>query len=125
TRAGPHGQCPAWHRGRASPRGDDRAPGSAGPALSRVHSMPDAVDLRPLPGPIPSLMPSGYDLADVGYVEEEYLLEGVAESDRLAGGRTPGGRWTAETDGRSPYRTRLLVRRPVDPDRFSGTVLVE
>jgi hypothetical protein len=87
--------------------------------------MSDAVDLRPLPGPIPSLMPSGYDLADVGYVEEEYLLEGVAESYRLAGERTPDGRWTAETDGRSPYRTRLLVRRPVDPDRFSGTVLVE
>jgi hypothetical protein len=87
--------------------------------------MPDAVDLRPIPGPIPSLMPSGYDLADVGYVEEEYLLAGVAESYRLAGERTPDGQWTAEPDGRSPYRTRLLVRRPVDPDRFSGTVLVE
>jgi hypothetical protein len=87
--------------------------------------MPDAVDLRPLPGPIPSLMPSGYDLADVGYVEEEYLLSGTAESYRLVGERTPDGRWTAEPDGRSPYRTRILVRRPVDPDRFSGTVLVE
>ena len=87
--------------------------------------MPDTVDLRPMPGPIPSLMPAGYDLADVGYVEEEYLLAGVAECYRLAGERTPDGEWTAEPDARSPYRTRLLVRRPVDPDRFSGTVLVE
>jgi hypothetical protein len=87
--------------------------------------MPDAVDVRPMPGPIPSLMPAGYDLADVGYVEEEYLLAGRAESYRLAGERTPDGRWTGERDGRSPYRTRLLVRRPVDPSRFSGTVVVE
>ena len=40
--------------------------------------MPDAVDLRPMPGPIPSLMPAGYEVADVGYVEEEYLVSGKA-----------------------------------------------
>ena len=41
----------------------------------------------PLPGPVP--MPAGaYDLAALGYVEEEFLLEGTAESYTLVGERS-------------------------------------
>lgn len=84
-----------------------------------------AADLRPLPGPVPSLVPSAFDLADLGYVEEEYLVTGVASSYRLVGERTADGRWRAEVDATAPYRTRLVVRRPADAAAFSGTVLVE
>ena len=28
-------------------------------------------------------------------------------------------------DGRFPYRTRMIVRRPADPADFNGTVVVE
>ena len=34
------------------------------------------------------------------------------------------GRWAITDLGEQPYRTRLLVRRPADPARFSGTVVV-
>ena len=71
-------------------------------------------------------MPAGtYDLADLGYVEEEFLLEGTADSYRLVGEREDDGRWKTEPSDRAPFTTRVLVRRPVDPERFSGTVVVE
>src|SRR3954447_5157748 len=67
------------------------------------------------------------DLSAHGYVEEEYILEGDAVRYRLAPGteQTRDGRWQAEVAGSAPYRTRMIVWRPVDPERFNGTVLVE
>lgn len=65
------------------------------------------------------------DLAASGYVEEEFLAEGSAAGYDLTGEAGPDGRWTvspAESDG---YRTRVLVRRPADRERFSGTLLIE
>jgi Alpha/beta hydrolase domain len=80
--------------------------------------------LRPVPGPQP--MPAGaYDLAALGYVEEEFTLSGDAASYRLAGERTRDGRWIAEAGNGRPFTTRLLVRRPADGTEFSGTVIVE
>jgi hypothetical protein len=80
--------------------------------------------LRPLPGPIPA--PAGaYDLGKLGYVEEEFLLTGEADSYALAGERTPDGKWTAHPAAAAPFTTRLLVRRPADGTGFSGTVVVE
>lgn len=78
--------------------------------------------LRPMPGPNPA--PAGsYDLARLGYAEQEFLLEGTAESYRLAGDRTADGRWAAEPGDTAPFTTRILVRRP--ERAFSGTVVVE
>jgi hypothetical protein len=83
-----------------------------------------AAGLRPLPGPSP--MPVGaYDLGKLGYIEEEFLLSGDAESYGLAGDRTPDGTWSAVPAGTAPYVTRILVRRPADDAEFSGTVIVE
>jgi len=80
--------------------------------------------LRRLPGCSP--LPAGsYDLAALGYVEEEFALSGTADSYRLAGERTPDGRWLAEPGNPRLYTTRLLVRRPADGTKFSGTVVVE
>ncbi|MGD9796594.1 MAG: alpha/beta hydrolase domain-containing protein [Acidimicrobiia bacterium] len=66
------------------------------------------------------------DLAAVGYVEEEWFLAGEATTYELAPGTeaTPDGRWTTLPSGSMPYRTRVVVRRPVDPARFNGTVVV-
>ena len=66
-----------------------------------------------------------YDLATLGYAETEYFVDGVAGSYELAGGRGPDGRWDVRPGADAPYRTRILVRRPSDPARFSGTVVVE
>ena len=65
------------------------------------------------------------DLDAAGYVEEEYFIEGDATSYAMVGEPTPDGVWEAEEDDTAPYRTRIIVRRPADPDDFSGTVVVE
>src|ERR1700684_1897018 len=75
-------------------------------------------------GSPPVLIPA-YPLESVGYVEQEFLVEGVARSFALTGERTPDGRWSVKEDAEAPYVTRILVRRPVDPAAFIGTVAVE
>lgn len=64
------------------------------------------------------------DLGVDGYVEEEYLVSGGANIyayiDDVA--QRPEVE-IVEQD--VPYTTRMLIRRPVDPARFNGTVLVE
>jgi hypothetical protein len=70
--------------------------------------------------------PAGaYDLATLGYEEEEFLIEGTAVSYALVGDRTRDGRWAIKEDEQAPYVSRFIVRRPIDPGRFSGTVAVE
>jgi hypothetical protein len=53
----------------------------------------------------------GFDLAPYGYREEERMVSGTAR--------------TVEGDAPAPYTTRVILRRPVDPARFNGTVLIE
>ena len=80
--------------------------------------------LRLIPGPNP--VPAGaYDLSQVGYCEQEYLLSGSARSYQIAAERLSDGRWDARPDATAPFATRLIVRRPADPASFSGTVVVE
>ncbi|HZU72006.1 MAG TPA: alpha/beta hydrolase domain-containing protein [Acidimicrobiales bacterium] len=66
------------------------------------------------------------DLAQRGYVAEEFFLAGTAVSYRMVGGvqQTTDGRWDAEPDAEAPFRSRILVVRPADPDRFNGTVVL-
>jgi hypothetical protein len=64
------------------------------------------------------------DLAAHGYVEQEYFASGSAYS--FTSRSTPSnGRWTIAVAGSAPYRTRILVRRPNDPAKFDGNVVVE
>jgi Alpha/beta hydrolase domain len=80
--------------------------------------------LRPIPGAIPD--PAGaYDLAALGYTEQEFLLAGTAHSFRLTSERAVDGRWSVEAADPAPFATRVLLRRPADDARFSGTVVVE
>jgi hypothetical protein len=55
-----------------------------------------------------------------GYTEEEYLLAGQANIYA----HDPSGAVEIASEG-NPYVTRILVRRPVDPQHFSGNVVVE
>jgi Alpha/beta hydrolase domain len=67
-----------------------------------------------------------YDVGKYGCVMEEFLLEGVACSYRPVEGSEVGrsGRWETELAGVAPYRTRVYVVRPEDPERFNGVLLV-
>jgi hypothetical protein len=68
---------------------------------------------------------AAFDLGAYGYVEEEYFFEGAAARYRHAGnGRSFDGRWTVEVAERAPFKSRMLIRRPADPAKFNGTVIV-
>jgi hypothetical protein len=63
---------------------------------------------------------SNHDLAAHGYVEEEYFIKGTATTYDINGPVNA----TVKDTGQS-YYTRVVVRRPADPRRFNGAVLVE
>jgi hypothetical protein len=67
-----------------------------------------------------------FDLAEHGYVEEEFFLSGEATTYRQVPGSDWGrdGRWQAEAKSTVAYRTRILVYRPADPKRFNHTAIV-
>lgn len=69
---------------------------------------------------------AAFDLAALGYVEEEFFFGGEAVRYRHRSGtvRSFDGRWSAEPLDSAPFRSRMLIRRPVDPARFNGTVVV-
>ena len=77
-----------------------------------------------MPGAAPDVM-RDYDLATLGYEETEFSVAGTATSYDLQGERGADGRWDVTPGAEASFRTRILVRRPIDPDRFSGTVVVE
>ena len=66
------------------------------------------------------------DVANRGYLTEEYFLEGKATAYELAEGtHAQDGRWKAwPAQGKADFKTRLLVVRPEDPAVFNGTVIV-
>ena len=80
--------------------------------------------VKSLGGPAPMAF-AAYDLGALGYVEEEFLLEGQASSYAVSGERTADGRWRANPAEEVPFVTRLVTRRPADAARFSGSVIVE
>lgn len=51
-------------------------------------------------------------LSDIGYDEQEYFISGTAKS------------YTTPSTS-APYVTRIIVRRPMDPLKFNGTVLLD
>jgi Alpha/beta hydrolase domain len=82
-------------------------------------------------GPLPEEAGSPFgspkvDWAGISYRVEEYLLQGEAVKYGPKSGVSLGrdGRWAVEPVGSSPYLTRFIVYRPVDPGSFNGTVLV-
>jgi hypothetical protein len=65
------------------------------------------------------------------YTEEEYFFSGTAtafERDPSAPAWDSTGNWTARpstTIAPAAYQSRMLVRRPTDPTKFNGYVVVE
>jgi Alpha/beta hydrolase domain len=64
------------------------------------------------------------NLASHDYVEQEFSASGTAHAFR-ATSAPPDGKWSITPTSSAPYATRILVRRPADPEEFSGTVVVE
>jgi Alpha/beta hydrolase domain len=91
------------------------------------------------PGPtngihVPEAFGGNSNLAEftsAGYVEEEYFFEGTARAfarDPAAAAWDSSGIWTSIPSTTIPpaaYKSRMLVRRPADPLKFNGIVIVE
>jgi hypothetical protein len=101
---------PTVHRA-STPDGTTPIPVVQGPLASTAESYPfGAADHQEVP----------QDLAELRYVEEEYLVSGAANvytwpDAGPAQIRTPD----------APYTTRVLVRKPAKGQEFSGNVVVE
>src|SRR5688572_21858076 len=100
-----------------------------GPAAAQ--GTPAATPIPTVKGPIPvtaesyPLMASAklqtlVDLPKLGYVEEEFFVSGRANVYDWAA----DGRLSVKTPN-APYTTRILLRRPAAPARFSGNVIIE
>src|SRR6266699_211766 len=61
-----------------------------------------------------------YNLAKDGYAEEEYLITGTANVYDWGA----DGKLMVKTPN-APYGSRIRVRHPIDPAKFSGAVVVE
>ena len=64
------------------------------------------------------------NLAAHDYVEQEFSAAGTAHEFRATAAPS-NGKWSIAPTSSAPYRTRVLVRRPANPKKFSGTVIVE
>jgi Alpha/beta hydrolase domain len=84
-----------------------------------------------LEGPVtsghgPFVAGTTFDLSQVGYEETEFFVAGTAAAYTNVGALGDDGKWTAAKSGdTAAYRTRMLVYRPIDPQQFNGTVVVE
>jgi hypothetical protein len=97
-------------------------------AASEPLTVPNPTIEGPIPGSVPGdpLSPlledtypffsTWYDLAAAGFVEEEFYISGNADAYSATG---------ALVGSDIPYKSRIIVRRPVSPAKFNGTVLVE
>jgi Alpha/beta hydrolase domain len=90
-----------------------------------------AVPIPQFTGPIPAAAdsypyladdhdPKPLDLQKSGYLEEEFFVSGTANVYTWARSGAVG-----ITPAHGPYTIRILVRRPRDPAKFSGNVIVE
>jgi hypothetical protein len=66
-----------------------------------------------------------YDLADLGYQENEWFLDGTATAFVNVNELHSDGFWKVQPAETDKYKTRMVVVRPIDPAHFSGTVFVE
>jgi len=60
-----------------------------------------------------------------GYEVEERFLGGIANRYESKSPPTENGEWTLVASGSAEFKTRLVVVRPKDAEKFNGTVVVE
>jgi hypothetical protein len=92
-------------------------------ALTTAHAK-ENLTITPVAGK-PVLSIGSFDLAPRHYAVEEFFLSGDAKSYETVGKPTAEGHWDVKVRDHAPFKTRLVVIRPMEPSRFNGTVVVE
>jgi hypothetical protein len=95
--------------------------------VSNPQSVPNPAVSAPITGGERGQPFGGYTDANrpAGYVEEERVFSGKATAYAKSGAWGVDGLWTAVPASTADYKVRMLVRRPADPRRFNGVLLVE
>ena len=112
-----------------APAGQEPASGVSVPRAAEVQRATYG-SAASLTGPITTghvidpLSAQSLDLGASGYVEQEFFASGTATAFTAASFPS-NGHWSVTPTTSAPYETRILVRRPADPARFNGTVVVE
>lgn len=101
--------------------------GTSAPRIQRGAEVARATVSGPVTGGdgVPFVAGTMFDLAEVGYQQTEYFLEGTATAYRNLANLGLDGAWEVEPAATADFRTRILVHRPIDARRFNGTVIVE
>lgn len=81
---------------------------TAGPAATKIDGRPFNASL--------------VDLPKYGYVEEEFFISGHARTYDIPRDQMSNA---TPSDATHPFKTRIVVRRPVSQAKFNGTVIVE
>jgi Alpha/beta hydrolase domain len=107
------------------------ATGAQSPLAALPRAKPSVAHAPAVTGPVtggagkPNLVTTNFDLGAVGYVGEEYFLNGSATAFSSPTPLTADGKWTVTPASTAPYKTRIVVYRPANPKNFNGTVMVE
>jgi hypothetical protein len=65
-------------------------------------------------------------ISTAGYTDREFWISGLAKTYRASSSLGSDGKWNAYVySSNTPYQTVALVRRPADPAKFNGIVIVE
>ena len=120
---------------------------TATPDTPAVTPAPVVDKYASVPTPTATLVPTGtiggadrnypffamdINLGKLGYVEQEFFIEGKANTydtpaqvGGVGNGNTTAGATANILTKDNPYKTRLVVYRPIDPAKFNGTTIVE
>ena len=108
-----------------------QTPSGAAPTTNPFNVVPSSVPRVVVTGPVGPAsgidLPgtTSFNLRKVGYEQSEYFLSGIASSYTSASPLNPDGRWTVRTAQTAPYKTRIVVYRPISRKRFDGTIVAE
>jgi hypothetical protein len=77
--------------------------------------------------------PDGYgrradkeNFASFGFIEQEFIVSGQAKKYKGQGAWGADGKWAATVvSENTPFATAMIVRRPANPAKFNGIVVVE
>src|SRR5262245_10833712 len=117
---------------RRSPFAEPATPPRALCPPSRTPASEPTAAIPNIEGPItggsrgaPFISATSFDLADVGYRQQEFFISGTATGYANVGPLESDGRWSVTPASTAEYKTRIIVFRPIDPRDFNGTVAVE
>jgi hypothetical protein len=104
----------------------------ASPAFAAPY---EGVPTPTVEGPIPVTETShpfaatNIPLANYGYTEEEFYVSGTGYTYNVGGASNVNGSKILtggpNSNGTYPFKTRIIVRRPIDPSKFNGKVVAE